>query len=172
MVEQLKLAKPTSFRVLPCIGYMHEEHESRIALVFESPGNCVTTEPPSALLNVYNPRKSIPLGQRAGLALTLARTIQNLHLVGWVHKGWNSSNILFFKYNTSTDPSSQPQTPDKNAALDLASPWIFGFETSRHEEDDSALKADYSPANNAYRHPERWGKPQVRFEKLTMYMRW
>ena len=89
----------------------------------------------------------------------LAKVHTKLNIfVGWVHKGWNSSNIVFFKDGTLPSPSNRVDSSDEGSALDLARPWIFGFETSRHEEADSLLKADYTPAANAYRHPDRWGQ--------------
>ena len=165
VVHQLKLAKPAGLRVLPCIGYLHEDHASRISLVFQIKSNIVATDPPVPLLTLYQQKKNIPLGKRAALALTLARTMQDLHLVGWVHKGWKSSNILFFKESTSSIHNSKLDASNETPPSNLASPWIFGFETSRHEEDDSSLKPDYSPATNAYRHPERWRQPELKFEK-------
>ncbi|CAG8957124.1 hypothetical protein HYFRA_00009325 [Hymenoscyphus fraxineus] len=48
---------------------------------------------------------------------------------------------------------------------DFGHPWLFGFEYSRAEEAATHLESDYSLVNNAYRHPERWGKPTVKFER-------
>ena len=43
--------------------------------------------------------------------------------------------------------------------VDFAQPRLFGFECSRPED------VEISEKNNAYRHPERWGQPMVKFEK-------
>ena len=165
VVHQLKLAEPASFHVLPCMGYLCEEHRDRISLVYETQSKIVAADPPVPLLRLYRQEKNIPLGKRSTLALTLAKILQNLHLVGWVHKGWNSSNILFFKESTASSPSNQEESSDGSSALVLANPWIFGFEKLRYEGESTSLSPDYSAVTNAYRHPERWGKPDVHFRK-------
>ncbi|KAL8693854.1 MAG: hypothetical protein Q9218_001410 [Villophora microphyllina] len=165
IAEQLSLPKRTSFHILPCLGYIHEEFDNRFGLVFEDYTDHSHMKAPVSLRDVYTLRERVPLGERIQLAYSLGKVIEQLHLVGWLHKEWKSPNIFFFPGHLPKDAGSKLQATSNAETLDLASPWLFGFETSRHEDDDSDLKTDYTTANNAYRHPERWGKPDVKFEK-------
>ncbi|KAL8710937.1 MAG: hypothetical protein Q9220_004536 [cf. Caloplaca sp. 1 TL-2023] len=165
IAQQLALPKRTNFHILPCIGYIREEHEDRLGLVFETTSQLSMTEPPIALRDVYSRKKRVPLGARMKVAHTLATIVESLHLVGWLHKEWKSSNVVFFANMSLLGRSQESVQENAAASVILSNPWLFGFETSRHEDDDSDLKTDYSIENNAYRHPERWGKPDIRFEK-------
>ncbi|KAK4184109.1 hypothetical protein QBC35DRAFT_517793 [Podospora australis] len=57
--------------------------------------------------------------------------------------------------------------PDNSSSYlcDLGNPFLFGFEYARAGDSMKVVDEDHSLANNLYRHPDRWGKPLVRFEK-------
>lgn len=114
-----------------------------------------TEDNPVLLSEMLPKRRRVPLGRRIKLAYTLAVALESFHRVGWVHKEIKSSNIAFFlnKDTTEVEPN------------EILRPFIFGFECSRPENVDSEMKTDFTLNNNAYRHPERWGKPQQKFEK-------
>jgi hypothetical protein len=152
MVNQLSLLKQTGFSALPCVGYIKEGHRRDFGVVFELPQNCFENKLPTTLTTVYLSKKRVPLGTRVRLAYSLATALEHFHRVGWVHKEFKSENIVFF----GTDSDSE---------VNLANPWLFGFECSRPEDAESEMKTDSSAKNNAYRHPERWGKPLVKFVK-------
>ncbi|EXL39218.1 hypothetical protein FOCG_18172 [Fusarium oxysporum f. sp. radicis-lycopersici 26381] len=88
----------------------------------------------------------------------MALAVLNLHLVGWVHKNLRSSNIVFFR------PGPDWSLTNKER---LADPWLCGFEYSRPEANgaESWKLEDPNLLRNTYRHPDRWGKPTVTFER-------
>jgi hypothetical protein len=106
---------------------------------------------------------------RLQLAYTLALSIYQLHLVGWVHKSFRSENILFFPSSAdSSRPDLAPAVPDvlmnRRTKQRYVEPWLFGFEFSRVISQDSDLAStDTSIAKNIYRHPTRWNAPTHRF---------
>lgn len=164
MVTQLSLPECIIPRVLPCVGYIQERLSKHIGLVFEMGIAYNTHKKPATLHDLYSSRKRVPLGVRIQLAHALAVALQGLHRVGWVHKELQSKIILFFPKPVRPTDDSQ-QSSEEGQDIDLAEPYLFGFEWSRPEDADSELKSDFSPANNAYRHPDRWGKPSVKFIK-------
>ena len=52
------------------------------------------------------------------------------------------------------------------ATIDYTEPWVLGFMFSRPESFFSAGPADFFPARDIYRHPERQGQPQETFKKI------
>ena len=167
---QLCRPKRPSFRILPCIGYIHVEHENKLGLVFEIDSGDDTNNQllPKAMSDLYGTKnKTIPLGKRALLAYTLAKAMENLHIVGWLHKNWTASNVFFSPKHLSAGSTTDKEEPNNRNVekLDYIRPWIFGFGDSRHEEEDSYLNPDMTPENNAHRHPQRWQQPETKFQK-------
>ena len=50
-------------------------------------------------------------------------------------------------------------------SIDLASPWLFGFDASRPEDAPTRMREDHFLGNNIYQHPARWGRRSLRFTK-------
>lgn len=165
--------KNDSFHILPCMDYLSEPLNRGFNLVFGRPGKGKEDVEPIALGQMYKMARIVPLGHRIQLAYELISTLENFHRVGWVHKNISSHNIMFLPQ----DPHSLPiptsvriekledaarTDPDR---VDLASPWLFGYEASRPDNSDSSLQEDYSLGNNIYHHPARWGKPSMSFTK-------
>lgn len=85
----------------------------------------------------HQPKPS--LSARIALCAVLTECIYTFHSVGWLHKGLQSENIIFF---------SQP--PE----LDLNTPYILGYELSRPNIlDELTEKPSFSPSEDIYRHP-------------------
>jgi hypothetical protein len=166
MVTQLSQAKRTSYHILPCIGYFQERHSRQFSVVFQMEDKFVVEDTPTTLSSLYSSTKRVPLGERIRLAYEIAVAVGNLHRVGWLHKELKSENVLFFK-TLGRENIVEPTSPGviSSPSINFALPWLFGFEYSRAEDADTYLEPDYSPENNAYRHPERWGKPRVKFER-------
>jgi serine/threonine protein kinase len=166
MVTQLSQPKRTSFHILPCVGYLQERHSARFSIVFQVENNFIIEDSPISLSDLFSSAKRVPLGARVHLASTISIALENLHRVGWLHKELKSDNVLFFK---SSPQRNVTETADSSSMSDriggFGLPWLFGFEYSRAEEADTYLESDYSLENNVYRHPERWGKPAVKFER-------
>ncbi|KAL7942664.1 hypothetical protein V8C42DRAFT_360055 [Trichoderma barbatum] len=168
MIGQLSHPERTSAHVLRCAGFIHYRYEQQIGLVFYLKNNCDITSPPVTLSSLYNSSsnkvgptaKSLPtkvsLGLRFQVAKNLAVALEGLHRVGWVHKDIQSKNVAFFNSATSI----------MTGTASLGSLYLFGFESSRPDDAETDLKADYSLKSNAYRHPDRWGKPNVKFTKV------
>ena len=76
-----------------------------------------------------------------------------------LHESFRSENVLFF-------PAQQPGTGQSPGSLDLSQPWVLGFEFSRPEDFFSAGPVDFCAARDVYRHPDRQGMPEARFNKL------
>ena len=164
MVGQLSHEKRTDYHILHCVGYIHEPLVYRFGVVFAISHDCVMEGSPYALSDLYSIRRRVPLDQRVHLAYTLGVALGNFHRVGWVHKEIKSSNICFLE-RTNRASIEVDQDLRGPASINFTHPWLFGFECSRPEDGESSLSTDYSPKNNAYRHPERWGKPFIKFEK-------
>jgi hypothetical protein len=152
MANQLSLPRQQGFSALLCIGYIQERHFKTFGIVFEIPRALDQDKLPVLLPSVYASKKRVPLNLRIKLAHSLAAALEHFHRVGWVHKEFKSDNILFFYKGSDND-------------LDLSQPWLFGFEFSRPEDAESDMSSDFTLKNNAYRHPERWGKPTAKFIK-------
>ncbi|KAK4207169.1 hypothetical protein QBC37DRAFT_444662 [Rhypophila decipiens] len=169
----VSLAKRVNFRTLPCLGFFHDKVRHELGLVFEPPPRFEISSGLTTLLQLYTRHIAVPLGHRIYLAYALADSVDHFHRVGWVHKGIRSNNVLFFQTvsivpgdnSEDSNNGSKKDTVASIAGLPLARPLLFGFEYSRAGDAGTILEEDYSQENNLYRHPDRWGRPLVRFDK-------
>jgi hypothetical protein len=141
-------------RLLPCQGFFRLPDRCAIALVFQFPSGCFS--PPTPLRDMLETTKMSErpsLEARLRLALTLAVALFQFHAVGWVHKSFRSSNILFF-------PDDSPSTPT------LDNPYLVGFEYAREDAGFSDNPVHPDIATDIYRHPQTWGKPTTNFQKM------
>ena len=68
--------------------------------------------------------------------------------------------------NISAEPVDiAPTFVAQQGSIDISNPYLFGFEYMRMQDAGTNLEADDSLERDLYRHPDRWGKPKVRFEK-------
>ncbi|KAI4250641.1 MAG: hypothetical protein LQ352_005326, partial [Teloschistes flavicans] len=169
----LRQTKRASFHILPCIGYISEPLSHTFGFVFERPPDANGETKPVTLNELYKQSRLVPLGLRIRLAHELVAALENYHRVGWVHKAISSDNIIFLPRDPSAPvipycvrvdqaPTLVDQAPN---IVHLASPWLFGFDDSRPDEDATNLRVDHSLGNNIYRHPDRWSIPRMRFTK-------
>lgn len=163
MAALLSQPKRSEFHVLQCIGFTHLRAKHELRLVFELEKTHEEDEYSTLLELLKDPDvKRLPLGVRLQLAFSIATAVSNLHRVGWVHKDLRSDNIVLFgKTNTSTAVNT-----DITAQLDFSTPYLFGFEYSRPEDDETAKTPDFDPATLIYKHPDRWGTPTAYFTKM------
>ncbi|RYP44050.1 hypothetical protein DL768_009458 [Monosporascus sp. mg162] len=148
-----------------------DRFEKQIGLVIYLENDGDRASPPAGLLDLYHgssnesgnaakPRHvRVPLGLRFQLAHSLAVALEGLHRVRWVHKGVESKNLVFFP------PAANEAGGPGVGVGGLDGPYLFGFEWARPEDAETDLTSDFSLKNNAYRHPNRWGKPNVKFTK-------
>lgn len=90
--------KPKDFRTLDCMGYVHDRIHSRVGLVFNVVPQAQTSHPQhhldtscswTSLYDLIEQRKKMPiLGHRIELSLALLKSMIQLHLTGWMHKGF------------------------------------------------------------------------------------
>jgi hypothetical protein len=150
--------KPAEFRTLSGKGYVREMLPSgRFGMVYEIPlplhGQLYFV-----LADIYNKRiEYVPVEIRQQLAFKMSAAILNFHVIGWLHKGLRSENILLF--GTADDRDKLTWVD-----VDFLSPYIIGFDYSRPDVSETVLAPDFSLERNLYRHPDRWGRP-VRFQK-------
>lgn len=98
----------------------------------------------------------VPLNARIRVAYTLAMSILYFYVIGWLHKGFNSANVLLFRRKSG---DSRIQNRVKYGDLDFENPRVCGFDYSRPNEAESWLTAEVSLTTNLYRHLERWTRP-------------
>ena len=147
--------KEQVFRIPRCVGWGYLQHQKLISFVFESPEK---TEPISLLQLLFKNGVKPSLGDKFRLALGLANSIAQLHMIRWVHESFRSENVLFF-------PRSESPENSRADSIRYSEPWILGFTFARPESFFSTGPTDFSPSRDIYRHPERQGDPQTPFVK-------
>lgn len=145
--------KPPQFRAPLCLGYF-ENPKDRLpgyGFVYEKPPGVSSSTVPVSLLDLIGSEKRPSLTKRINLALTIARCLMYLHSVNWLHKGFRSSNIVFF-----------PSGP----VLDYAAPIMAGFDYARPDLQGELTEPppEYSE-NDLYRHPSTIGHERQRSSK-------
>ena len=170
-VGLLSSPKRVDYHILPCVGYIDEPVHRCYGFVYEIATEYDTTTGPVLLRELYKTKPIVALGKRIRLAHELIATLENFHRVGWVHKHISSYNVAFLP----SAPQTHSQHPSitcvsftkhsTTSSVDLASPWLFGFDLSRHGDKTSHMREDHSQASNIYRHPDRWSKPKMKFIK-------
>jgi len=92
--------KSSRYHTLTCQGYFLEKEEQRFVFVFNVPeaDNLASL---TTLHQVFVTQKNPALEDRFILARTLAMSLSQLFAVGWVHKSFRSSNVLYFRNATA-----------------------------------------------------------------------
>ncbi|CAJ2503261.1 Uu.00g106550.m01.CDS01 [Anthostomella pinea] len=170
-----------NFRILPFRGFFHNKVRHEFGLVFDRPPSSDAGNSFCSLRDLYKKHEIVPLGHRVYLIHALCVAMQYFHRVKWVHKGIRSANIAFNSIvgdeGSISRPAQGPKTvedlvkqegPGTTAGVgcfDLAQPYLFGFEYARADDQGTNREEDYTPQNNMYRHPDRWGRPRVDYTK-------
>jgi serine/threonine protein kinase len=141
-------------RLLPCRGYYRDPQVPRFGFVFDTPPGR-PNKPKS--LRVLLPDRSQPnspaLEDRLGLALMIAVALFEFHDAGWVHKSFRSSNIIFFPEDDSTESF-------------ISEAWLVGFDYARESQGFSEKIRTIDTSKDIYRHPDTWGEPTGKFQKI------
>jgi hypothetical protein len=142
--------KPQHLPVLTCIGWVQHPEKKDRALLYSMPNNSLTastSSPPVSLLEVLTKTpttgsilKSPTLGDRFRLASTLAIGFLELHTVGWLHKNFNSQNVLLLRNN--------------DGAICYSKPFIVGFDFARPDKPGEISLSMRPSQLDLYRHPE------------------
>jgi len=148
----LNVPKDDTFRSLSCKGIV--EQDGKVSFVFDHPFPSCPEEPQS-LLDLFSAKGGIEppsLSDRIRLALQIARTVQNFHRAGWLHKSLRSENILFFRTNDASTVSS------------ISDPVLAGFNFARFASPtEISEQPSADPKHDIYRHPSAMGEPSVSF---------
>ena len=163
--------KPADFRVLRCLGYFVDRTApcegrgsappGRVGLVFEKPREADQDAKPVSLLQLLEVPQKIEswggepsLTARIELALKVSNALFCLHAVGWLHKGLQSGDIVFFRDRLSH-------------TFDLSKPYVMGFSFSRPDvRRDMTERPPRNPKDALYRHPAAIGdSPPTSFRK-------
>ncbi|KAI1293940.1 hypothetical protein F5Y03DRAFT_326853 [Xylaria venustula] len=105
------------FRALPCKGYVTDNENSRVGMVFSTGSSSTTTI--RSLQTVIDGTKTVPppVGERFAIAKRLVLAIHNLHAVRWLHKGIRSDNILCVQETKDEKPKAS-----EDSFKDIAAP--------------------------------------------------
>jgi serine/threonine protein kinase len=137
----------TKLHILQCVGYFQDTQHSRCGILYKMPPSTPETKIYTLreLLRSQNPRIKPALEHRYQLARTLANSMLQFHMASWLHKNYNSDNIIFFL------PADLPVTAD------IRSPYIASFALSR--PDHEVMESEIIPIAKtsldfAYHHPD------------------
>lgn len=146
IVDLLRMEKPRDFCSLPCRGFFHDASRRGFGVIYDlslklsddcGPG-IVTLK--DLIKSNEGIAKQPILDDKFRLAWVLANALLEFHLVGWLHKGLASSNIIFTH-------QSPPQ-------LDIIrDPYIIGFNHSRPDEPSAFTTGPSGLRNYDYQHP-------------------
>lgn len=158
--------KPRFLRVLDCIGYICHPKKADRALLYAVPSRSPMIGQVARLMSLYQILSTDPnvgaitgrpsLSDRFRLASFLAISFFELQNVSWLHKYFNSDNVLFFA--------------DSEGKISFSEPYISGFDFSRRDKaGQKSLQMSKSPLD-LYRHPDlRRLRPNS--EQLPAYSR-
>ncbi|KAK6527713.1 hypothetical protein TWF694_004693 [Orbilia ellipsospora] len=156
LAQFLSVPEVASACVPRCLGYIEDDENSRIGLVFEcrtplSASLTTTQEDCISLYRLIARKNKNFLGDRFKLASWLASSLSILHTAGWLHKGLRSNNILFSMGDIAR----------------LTNPKLLGFEYSRPNSAYafSSLLIFSNHEVDLYRHPRVQGSGRERFTK-------
>jgi len=150
LAELLGASKPSSFHVLKCLRWFHDEQNSKYGLIFAIPPEMkglYTISLWDVMRKTHNADKPT-LEQRFSIAHNIGQAILKWHTVGWVHQGIAGRNVWFFCNNT--------QAPFR---INYSRPFLCGFEFARTHDGPSENRVVEDFGENVYRHPDRQGYP-------------
>jgi len=149
----------TRARLLKCRGFFRDLTSLSYVFVFDFPDRKYND--PIALHDFLSDDRYAgqkpSMDHRLNLALTLAIALFQFHAVGWVHKSFRSDNVIF-----------SPGAPGAFLQADLDQLWLLGFEYAREDPgfSDNPNGPTANRKSGIYRHPDRWGEPTRKYEKL------
>lgn len=148
-------AHAAGFNALHCIAVVRAT-EKAFAFAFALPPTLIPEGgKPISLLSAISSKKlhRPTLNERFAMARVLVQTVFQLHSVDWLHKSIRSENVIFGYREDPLRPT-------------YGHPLLVGFEYSRSERDTSSTEYDDKLERNIYRHPDRQGLPEDRFNAL------
>lgn len=147
LATKLRCADPATFSVLRCKGILKVKNETgtRVTsfdIVFEVP----SPETPRTLRSCLTSQVPHSLTERMELAKQLARSVNYVHTLDFVHKNIRPENFLGF------------------GEAQLGAFYLIGFEQVRTADGMTYFRGDGDWHKNLYRHPERQGlQPEEKY---------
>ncbi|KAF5671116.1 hypothetical protein FDENT_11000 [Fusarium denticulatum] len=167
---------PLLCRTLKGEGYFYQPSRSAFGFIYQVPELAVIPDDatrPTTLLDLIATTRPAPskpggielippkhpLEQRFELARKITSAVMYVHVMQYVHKFIQTSNIVMFARN---DPSTANTEQFPKV---LGEPFLCGFETSRYDRSASDYgQYDVAWDYDIYRHPKRQGlHPQSRY---------
>jgi hypothetical protein len=144
--DLLAIEKPPELRALECLGFYLNDSSCAFRMIFKIPKfpNVLSMEPTNLhelMLKTSKVKLQPALESKFKLAHTLARSVLEFHMVGWLHKQLKSSNIAFF--------------PETGSLIDnlVVAPYIIGFNHSRPDEPYAFTEGFQTSEDKIYHHP-------------------
>ena len=154
----------SNLSTLRYLGYLDQPEQYQVLFLYKLPRSLNLLSSPKivTLHDVINAAEtqgkrhsSKPsLGNRFFLAHSLASTVFNVHISGWVHKNIWSRGVIIF-------PSTDHSTSSEGQFL---VPYLTGWGIARPVSAATELAADTEIEPNFYRHPLRQGQPSESFD--------
>lgn len=144
--------RPTSLCILDYQGFFHDYNRSRFGFVCCLPEDAPmdSNQPYRTLESVLRDEGYKPsLTDRFELAKALLKCVHQFHLLGWLHKGINCRNILFF------DSQS-------NGGISIRQPYVTGFDLSREDSPVEISERNLDDNLDMYRY-KAYRKNTVKF---------
>ena len=136
--------KPRAFRAPDCLGYFEDkdvQNGSKTGLVFEIPSTVHSSVEPVSLYHLFGKINVPSTSERISLAHAVSSCLLYLHAADWLHKGFSSHAVIFFR--------------EGKGAVDIRKPFLSGFDFSRPARNsEMTVRPSQNPVADAYRHPE------------------
>jgi hypothetical protein len=153
----LNILKAETFQSLTCRELLGDDQ--KLGFVYHNPLASQSLEEPKSLLDLFSADDGIEppsFSDRIRLALRVVQVVRNFHHTGWLHKGLQSDNILFF-FHVSDVGAAVHDTDFVLAGFNFAR---LGPPTKISERPSANLNYDI------YRHPEAPGETSMSFGEL------
>lgn len=171
IVKQMSTEKPVSMRTLRCTGYYLNESRYAFGILYEIPPSVDPRFGPvqyptlhQLIAETSSKEKLWPvLDDRFKLAYTLAKSILDFHLCGWLHRNLNASNVTFLPLRGSLQEEH------------INNPYIIGFNHSRPDDPNEHTSGITRPGVKGYQHPRYRGetgryRPQYDYYSLGIIL--
>jgi serine/threonine protein kinase len=147
IADLLSQEKPEEFRALNCRGFFHNPIRFAYGIAYDYPLTAGSDSKPKTLHDLIKETTGLtnrhpPLDEKFALAYTLARSVLEFHMVGWLHKELTSSNVAFFAL--------------QGLGLEncLRDSYIVGFNHSRPDEISAFTVGITDSRVKLYQHPD------------------
>ncbi|KAL9100714.1 MAG: hypothetical protein Q9163_003940 [Psora crenata] len=166
-----QITRPAGIRTLECVGtFENTSDKAGYGFLYRVPMTGPEADDGSStatLLQLIENKKRQPLlGDKIRLASAIAQFLGDLHIIGWLHKDFNSNNILFFNGQVS----EQGRSPIL-ATQTLERPYVVGFQESRRGGKNWYTAGPASSGDfQDYQHPEyaRTGRYRAPYDYYSL----